>query len=273
MRNLLTWAIFVYVTSCYYYEDVPRQADASACQASNLLVTATAQNSSGCGKADGSISASASGGSGSYTFSIDGGETQQASSTFINLTGGQYDVILFDGLGCSDTTTVTVNMSGSDLAGETVNVSPDTECLSDNGAVTFSASGGSQPYTFNIGSTTNSTGSFSGLAGGTYNATITDAASCAVNVSVTVPNESSVSYANDIAPLLTAKCNTSTCHGGTKAPAEDLTTYQNVKTYAADIKLRTGNGNMPKAPKPGGSLTNEEIKMIACWVDAGAQNN
>jgi hypothetical protein len=273
MRNVFVWALFVYLSSCFYYEDVPRTADPAACLESNLLVTATAQNSSGCGQADGSITASASGGSGSYTFSIDGGETKQASSIFNNLTGGQYDIILFDGQGCSATTTVIVNITGSNLAGEAANISPDTECLSNNGAITLSASGGTQPYTFSIGSTTNSTGTFTSLAAGTYNATITDASSCAINFSVSVPDQSSVSYANDIAPLLTVKCNTSTCHGGTKTGAKNLTTYESVKLYAAEIKQRTASGNMPKAPKPGGSLTAEEIKIIACWVDAGAQSN
>ncbi len=83
---------------------------------------------------------------------------------------------------------------------------------------------------------------------------------------------SNVSYANVIAPIISARCNISTCHGNSGTQS-NLTSYEGVRQRAADIKARTASGNMPKQPKPGGSLTADEIKLIACWVHAGAPNN
>jgi hypothetical protein len=264
--------LFLLLSSCYYYEDIPRAPDLSACLDSDLMVSAISQNSSGCGTADGSISALATGGSGPYSFSRDGGKTKQAYDTFLNLSGGTYQITAFDAIGCSAITEATVTITGSNFDASVDVIEADSECLSDNGSVTLSGTGGSEPYSYKIGTVTNSTGSFKGMAGGTYNASVTDATSCSINLSILIPSESSTSYAVDIAPLMTAKCNFSTCHGG-KSQGKNFTIYENVKAYASEIKIRTGNGNMPKAPKPGGSLTAEQIKLIACWVDAGAQNN
>ena len=75
-----------------------------------------------------------------------------------------------------------------------------------------------------------------------------------------------VSYANDIDPLLTQKC--APCHiGGGQFP--DLTTYASVSQNAELIKTVTQNGTMPQ----NGFLTQDQIDLIACWVDNGALNN
>ena len=75
-----------------------------------------------------------------------------------------------------------------------------------------------------------------------------------------------VSYTNDINPLFTQKC--SPCHiGGGQFP--DLTTYESVSQNADAIKAQTQSGNMPKE----GMLTQDQIDLIACWVDNGAFDN
>jgi len=75
-----------------------------------------------------------------------------------------------------------------------------------------------------------------------------------------------VSYTNDIDPLLAQKC--APCHiGGGQFP--DLTTYESVSQNADLIKTVTQNGTMPK----NGFLTQDQIDLIACWVDNGALNN
>ncbi|HET9488004.1 MAG TPA: cytochrome c [Chryseosolibacter sp.] len=272
LKKVIPTCLLLVVTGCYYYEDIPRLPDPASCLRSDIAVKATPQNVEGCAKTNGSISASGSGGTPPYTFSKDGGKTMQTTGVFGNLTGGTYSIILYDATGCTDTAEVTVEILGSDFTGAIAEVAPDNNCLSDNGAVTLTGSGGTPPYVYRLGLLSNATGHFSGLASGTFNASISDAASCSINLSVTIPNESSISYKVDIAPLLTTKCNFATCHGG-KSAAKNLTTYENVKANAADIKLRTGNGDMPKAPQPGGALSAEQIKIIACWVDAGAPNN
>lgn len=272
-NRVVVWICTFFVGGCYYYEDIPRPASGvPVCVGSTLAIGAIPQASTGCEEDNGSITASASGGKLPYTFSKDGGETRQGSGVFSGLPGGTYTIIVYDFSGCSDTTQVTVKTSGSDFKGKVLSVTPDRSCLTDDGSVSFSASGGEPPYTYRLGSNSNATGHFEDLAAGTYNVTISDDASCSVNLSVTIGYENSVSYADDIAPILTAKCNFQTCHGG-KSAARNFTRYETVRDNAAEIKLRTGNGDMPKSPQPGGPLSPEQIKIIACWVDAGAPNN
>jgi mono/diheme cytochrome c family protein len=78
----------------------------------------------------------------------------------------------------------------------------------------------------------------------------------------------SSSYATVISPIFQANCASSGCHGA-NSPNGDWTNYNNVKTKAAAIKTRTGNRTMPL----GGSLSQQQIDLIACWVDGGALNN
>jgi len=73
------------------------------------------------------------------------------------------------------------------------------------------------------------------------------------------------SYANDIEPIIATNC--LSCHSGTQFP--DLRTYQGVSNNAGIVKTQVVNRTMPI----GGSLTNDEIDLIACWVDNGAPNN
>jgi hypothetical protein len=254
--------------SCYK-EDIPRQPD---CATSTLLVTAVAKNATGCGLANGSIEATASGGKGPYLFSIDGGLTKQSTGTFSNLNGGTYIITVYDGNQCVASIEKEILVTGSDFTASVKSLVADSDCLSDNGSVEVQAAGGKSPYSFTLGTHTNATGIFNNLKPGTYSVTVNDAASCSVTVTFNILSESSVSYMNDVAPILTARCNFSACHGAS-GPQVNLTIYTNVKARAADIKTRIMNGSMPKPPKPGGDLTSNELMLIVCWIDNGALNN
>ena len=75
-----------------------------------------------------------------------------------------------------------------------------------------------------------------------------------------------VSYASVISPIISQNCKP--CHfDGSQLP--DLSNYNSVSANADLIKLVTQNKSMPK----NGSLTQDEIDAIACWVDNGALNN
>ena len=74
-----------------------------------------------------------------------------------------------------------------------------------------------------------------------------------------------ISYQGDIKPILTANC--LGCHSGSQAP--NLSAYQGVSANADRVRFQVVNGIMPQ----GGSLTNEEIEFIRCWIDSGALNN
>ncbi|MBK6610209.1 MAG: gliding motility-associated C-terminal domain-containing protein [Sphingobacteriales bacterium] len=62
----------------------------------------TATDITNCGLTDGSITITASGGNGSYQFSINGGATWQTSGNFVGLGAGSYPILVTDGM-CSIT--------------------------------------------------------------------------------------------------------------------------------------------------------------------------
>lgn len=264
------FGLILLVSSCYYSEDIPRLGSQSQCESSGLELTVTSQNASGCGIADGSISASPSGGISPYTFSLNGGP-KESSGTFSNLMGGTYVVAVFDAKSCQAVSEVEVGIIGSTFSAISTIV-PDTDCFGANGSVELTATGGKTPYQYSLGSGFGTSAVFSNLAAGTYDATVRDADLCEISLGIVIPNGTSTSYNLDIKPILEAKCNFQTCHGpGTGG--RDYTKFDNVKAAAAEIKVRTANGTMPKQPKPGGSLSTDQIKRIACWVDEGANNN
>lgn len=81
--------------------------------------------------------------------------------------------------------------------------------------------------------------------------------------------DGAVSYASTIRPLIDNNC--MPCHNGDgKEPfAPDLRTYNAVNGIAGLIKEVTQSGRMPKD----GTLSDEELNAIKCWVDQGALNN
>tara|TARA_R110002050_G_scaffold300553_1_gene470482 strand:- start:2988 stop:3341 length:354 start_codon:yes stop_codon:yes gene_type:complete len=78
-----------------------------------------------------------------------------------------------------------------------------------------------------------------------------------------------VSYKDYIRPLIDNNC--MPCHNGDGSEpfAPDLRTFNGVKGIAELVKEVTLSRRMPKT----GSLTNEQIAAIGCWVDQGALNN
>lgn len=81
----------------------------------------------------------------------------------------------------------------------------------------------------------------------------------------------SVSFEKNIKPIIISNCALSGCHmSGHQQPT--LETYAQISSNADKIKTRTSDGTMP--PDASGiSLSMEEIKIIACWVEAGTPNN
>lgn len=91
-----------------------------------------------------------------------------------------------------------------------------------------------------------------------------------------------VTYARDIAPILQRSCER--CHRPNSLAPMSLRTYQEVRRYAARIKERTQLRDRPGVMPPwfvernvgiqhftnDESLSEEEIALIAAWVDGGA---
>lgn len=153
----------------------------------NLSLNGTHDNVTCNGLSDGSITVTPVNGTGPYQYSIDGGNTYQASSTFAGLTGGNYTILAEDGNQC--TATVTVNIIEPSVLSVPVLVTPLSAPGAADGALDATATGGTPPYTFQW-STGATTEDINNLSAGNYCVTVTDANAC------TVTNCSSISYSN-----------------------------------------------------------------------------
>lgn len=96
-------------------------------------------------------------------------------------------------------------------------------------------------------------------------------AACEYSKSDVLPDCATVParFATDVFPLIQQKCATA-CHNAfTTNAGGPFTNYSQIKAKAALIKHMVVTRQMPQI----GSLTDAEIKVISCWVDAGAENN
>lgn len=77
-------------------------------------------------------------------------------------------------------------------------------------------------------------------------------------------------YSSGVSPLIQSYCATSGCHAsGSKNGPGALTTYDQVKNAASQIRSSVVDGSMPDK----GTLSTEQKNTIVCWIDAGAANN
>jgi hypothetical protein len=93
-----------------------------------------------CGQNNGQIDITgATGGNGSYEYSIDGGSSFSTNTTYSNLPSGDYDIVIrTSGDGCENTATVTINGS-TPLSGS---VTPSVTALCEGQSTTLTATGG-----------------------------------------------------------------------------------------------------------------------------------
>ena len=145
-----------------------------------------------CGVNDGSLSINAQGGDGNYQYSIDGGNTFQASSEFTNLPSGTYDIIVVDDSGCGEhNETVSIgNADGPEITA--VNV---TELICDNceGEIVVDAVDATE-YSIDGGNTFQANNEFTGLCAGTYNIVIDDGTGCQNNDNAIIDAVDGVSF-------------------------------------------------------------------------------
>ena len=99
-----------------------------------------------------------------------------------------------------------------------------------------------------------------------------------------MPEIPSISFANDVNPILSGNCTQSGCHGQQEHEAFSLSGYQSVmkdeivvagkphssKIYQAILKF-SGEEAMP--PLPANRLSDEQIETIYLWILQGAKNN
>ena len=132
------------------------------------------------GDADGEIDIEIIGGTGAYSYLWSDDVTLEDRT---GLSGGDYDVTVTDAKGCKVSGSWTVTEATA-IALQTSKVDP--TCFGHvDGSVSVSASGGTPGYTY-LWSNGTATADNDGLAGGTYDVTVTDANGCAASASVTI---------------------------------------------------------------------------------------
>lgn len=156
-------------------------ASATVTQPTLLAANATATGQTAVGENDGTASAAPSGGTSPYTYLWSNNAT---TATITGLAPGNFTVITTDANGCSAVQTVTVNTFGCNL--QATIAAQNVTCQgASNGTATVTATGANTPFTY-LWSNDSTTASVSGLAPGTYTATVTDAANCETALSVSI---------------------------------------------------------------------------------------
>jgi gliding motility-associated-like protein len=152
--------------------------------------TAAPTDATDCNQPDGSILVNAVvGGNPPYTYSINGG-APQASSTFLNLTPGTYDITVFDAQGCPYQLEA-VEVDDATDPWDVTTVATTANCGQTDGTIGSTANaGGTPPYTYSLnGGAGQANGAFPDLAPGIYTITITDANGCVYTVNNIIVEE------------------------------------------------------------------------------------
>jgi gliding motility-associated-like protein len=133
----------------------------------------------------GSISVTGSGGTGPYTYKIGSG-TFGGISTFNGLAAGEHIITIRDATGCSKDTTIRI-LQNLNTVKATLSSKVDIPCSGGTGSITVTATGGTAPFEYRLGSSAyQATGAFSGLGAGSYTITVKDAGGCTNDTTVVI---------------------------------------------------------------------------------------
>lgn len=179
---------------CSYIESV------TIAQEGELNVTGVVRDAS-CGQANGSFRVASS--SGTAPFQIEW-NSEIYENVITSLAAGNYEIIVTDAKGCSTTQEIVIQ-DRNDLEADIQNVQNAT-CGNANGQFSVVAEGGDAPFTYNIGTGETNSPTFSNLAGGFYEVTVSDANGCQVIESTLV--EESVSISAAIVGIENTSCGT-----------------------------------------------------------------
>lgn len=247
--------------------------DPNPCAGVTVLVTATTVNPSAPGNSDGSINATATGGTGPYQYSLNGGAFQ-GSGLFTNLAAGNYTVTGRDANNCTGSAGFTLT-APNPCAGVTVTVGTTvvghTPCSpGPTGSITASGSGGTGPYMYSLnGGAFQASGLFSNLAAGNYNVAARDVNLCTGSTNATVINRPAGPLFTQVRTLIQNNC--VSCHNA--VVSEGGMNWEidcNIVTFRNNIFQRAVNGN-PSSMPPTGLLPPSERQKITDWINAGGR--
>lgn len=152
-----------------------------------IIDSETSTNITCNGLTDGTITVSASGGTGALSYDI--GSGPQATGDFTGLGIGLYTVTVTDNNGCS-VTSASYNITQPSQINIVSENYDDISCFgAGDGNITIVGSGGTIPLSYDLGTGTQASGVFTNLAAGAYTVTVTDDNGCTVESSVMTINE------------------------------------------------------------------------------------
>ncbi|WP_423147363.1 SprB repeat-containing protein [Rubrolithibacter danxiaensis] len=164
-----------------------------------LSVTTNTQNVSCKGGNNGKISINASGGTTSYTYSINNGTSWTTTNVFTGLTAGTYFILVKDNAGCSAGKSVTV--TEPPLLKLSIDQITNAPCYNTKGSISVSTTGGTGLITLQANPyLLYSNGTFHAPAG-TYTITATDENGCTAQQSVSITQPSQVVVTPVITPV------------------------------------------------------------------------
>ena len=201
-----------------------------------LVANATLDNDVSCnGFTDGGATASATGGTGAYTYLWSNAETTAA---ITNQGAGTYTVTVTDANGC--TSVASVSISQPTALGSSITSQTNVACNGGaSGAATVAATGGTTPYTY-LWSNAATTAIASSLMAGNYSVTVTDANGCTSTSSVTITEPSALS--STITSQTNVACNGDATGSATVSVSGGTTAYTYAWSSGGTAAVETGLG-------------------------------
>lgn len=154
---------------------------------------------------EGSIQITALGGSGTYTYTLNG-TLSNTTGIFLNLPGGPYTLNITDQNSCSLDTSVLI-LAPAEIVVNTLTLTDVTGCSGDaSGALFISGSGGTGSISYALnGGTYQSSGNFGGLIAGTHTLSIRDANNCTLDTVVSLSEPAPILITSEL--LIPITCN------------------------------------------------------------------
>lgn len=260
--------IILFVLSC---SKSGTDEPANPCDGLTIAVNGTVTNTGGPGSTTGSITATATGGSG-FSYSLNNG-LFQASGTFANLAAGTHTIRAKNSDGCIGSGSFTVT-DGDPCAGKTITVTVDassSEKCGKTGTITVTASGSTGfTYRLNASGTYQASNSFTGLEAGNYTVYAKDAAGCETTKAVTVEAVVNGPLFTAVVTLINSKC--SGCHTGTN-PTSGISFGTDCSIVEKKNNIKTQAVDLEAMPKGGPALSATDKKVITDWITAGGRTS
>jgi gliding motility-associated-like protein len=177
-------AVFTY-TPCGSTTPITLTDDVTITPAPGSINASTTTTQSTCLQTNGSVSITATGGSGTLSYSSDN-VTFGSSTNFNNLSAGTYTFYVQDQGGCL----VSLPIQITDLSTLTASIISDSNvrCFGgNNGEILVAAANGNPPYSYELNTLpVQSNGQFQNLTAGIYQITVSDAQGCLFTISDTL---------------------------------------------------------------------------------------